>query len=309
MIGERVVSALQIYCGKEISIAFCPYKFSMFDCMESVYLAAKDAGLITSIIPLDYKTVPDNQWHNERKYFPYPTDDLDMLRVAKWDVIVIHYPYNARNNVTQLPEHEWVENLKHYGKVCYIPYHGNIAGPQWGRFYTTPGATDSDFVVLGSQLDYDIFMLNAKGFQGKVILPGGSPKEDAAIIHGKDDIPAEWRDHKQPYTVVIGTLHTFTHDPSERMQKHGSIIERELAQDHTVIYRPHPLVYPAIQAMRPEALRQYDDFLDELQSMGVIIDAQPNLHRTLSAADYVYMDPSSVNKTYAAYNRPFEVIE
>ena len=43
MIGEKVISALQAYMGKDISIAFCPYKFSMWDCMESVYLAAKDA--------------------------------------------------------------------------------------------------------------------------------------------------------------------------------------------------------------------------------------------------------------------------
>lgn len=309
MIGKKVISALQAYCGKHISIAFCPYKYSMFDCMESVYMAAKEAGLITAIIPLNYLSVPDNQWHNERNYFPYPTSDLDDLRVCKWDIIVIHYPYDGRNNVTKLPSDEWVDHLKRYAKVCYIPYHGNIAGPEWGRFFTMPGATDSDFVVLGSQLDYDIFMLNAKGFSGKVILPGGSPKEDAAIIHASDQIPEEWKEYKPPYVVVSGTLWTFTHDPFDRMQKHGLIIKRELSQGHTVIYRPHPLVRPAIQAMRPDALSQYDDFIDGLQSMGVIIDSQPDLHRTLAAADYLYSDPSSVVKTFKAYGKQMEVIE
>ena len=39
MIGNKVISALQSLYGENISIAFCPYKYSMFDCMESVYLA------------------------------------------------------------------------------------------------------------------------------------------------------------------------------------------------------------------------------------------------------------------------------
>ena len=310
MIGEKVITILQQNYGENIKIAFCPYKYSMFDCMESVYLAAVDAGLETAIVPLDYQTLPDGEWHNEREYFfPYATLPFEEVQSGNYDIIVIHYPYDGCNNVTKLPKSEWAETLKQYGKVCYIPYHGNIAGEQWSRFYRMPGARDSDIIVLGSMLDYEVFKRENPNYSGKIITTTGSPKEDAAEIHKNRAIPSEWRDLKKPIIVVSGTLWTFTHDPYGRMQKHAEIIEKELKKGNSVIYRPHPLVFPAIKAMRPEAASKYCDFLDMVREMGAILDDKPDLHRTLAAADFLYTDPSSVIKTYKPYCKPYEVIE
>lgn len=308
MIGNKVISALQSLYGENISIAFCPYKYSMFDCMESVYLAANDADLVTAIVPLDYQTLPDEKWHNERDFFPYPTVTLDAVKEGLYDIIVIHYPYDGCNNVTRLPRSEWTETLKKYGKVCYIPYHGNVASDEWSRFYRMPGARESDIIVLGSDLDYKAFRNENPNYSGKIIQMENSPKADAALIHKNDDIPAEWYT-KGKITVVIGTLWTFTHDPFGRMKKHAEIIKKELEKGNTVVYRPHPLVYHAIQAMRPDAVADYLSFIDNMRYYGAIIDDSPALQRALAAADYLYADPSSVIKTYQSYNKPYEVIE
>lgn len=310
MIGEKVITILQQNYGEHIKIAFCPYKYSMFDCMESVYLAAVKAGLEAAIVPLDYQTFPDGEWHNERDSFSgYQLSTFEVVKSGYFDIIVIHYPYDGCNNVTKLPQSEWTETLKRYGNVCYIPYHGNIAGEQWSRFYKMPGARNANIIVLGAVLDYMVFTRENPNFSGYIILTEGSPKEDAAEIHKNQALPEEWRDLKRPIVVVSGTLWTFTHDPVGRIKKHAEIIEKELEKGNSVIYRPHPLVYSAIKAMRPDAASNYREFLDWVREKGAILDDKPDLHRTLASADFLYTDPSSVLKTYRAYCRPYEVIE
>ena len=308
MIGEQIIKELINLEGQNIRIAFCPYKFSMWDSMESVWLAARSAGLTTAIIPLDYQTFPDGTWHNERELFPQPTRSMYDIEHRQFDLIVIHYPYDGNNNVTKLRSNSWVCSLKLYAKVVYIPYHGNVAGEEWSRFYTTPGARESDYIVLGSDLDVQLFFRENIGTKTKVIQVDNSPKTDAPKIHENDPLPPEWENLKQPITLVLGTLWTFTHDPLDRMQKHGSIIEKELAAGHSVIYRPHPLVYYAIEVMRPEIVKAYDDFIDELASLGAIIDNGPNLHRTLAVAQKIYIDPSSVIRTIHGFY-DYEVIQ
>ena len=135
-----------------------------------------------------------------------------------------------------------------------------------------------------------------------------SPKSDAPWIHEKDALPEEWKDLKRPISVICGTLWTFTNSPIDRMQKHGFIVEQELSNGRSVIYRPHPLVRNAIEVMRPEIIKAYDDFLEELIAMGVIIDDGSDLHKTLAAADYLFIDPSSVIRTVDG-RKPYEVIE
>ena len=310
-IGEKVIEKLIKEEGKDIKMAFMPHKYSMWDCMESVYKAAIGSGLWADICPLTYQILPEGTYINESGDFKkagYKTIEFSTFREEKYDIIVIHYPYDGFNNVTKLLVYEWTDALKKYGKIMYIPYHGNIAGREWSRFFTMPGARQSDYIVLGSQMDVEVFLSVNIGYQGKVIQVENSPKSDAPWIHEKDALPEEWKDLKRPISVICGTLWTFTNSPIDRMQKHGAIVEQELSNGRSVIYRPHPLVRNAIKVMRPEIVKAYDDFLEELIAMGVIIDDGPDLHKTLAAADYLFIDPSSVIRTVDG-RKPYEVIE
>ena len=297
MIGQRIIEILQEEVARDLSIAFLPYKYSMWDCMESVYLSAQRLGLDTGIIPLDYQIMPEGTWVNESESFPQPTGTFEDLKNSNYDVLVIHYPYDGCNNVTKLHPSQWTEELKQYGKVCYIPYHGNIAGTEWSRFYRMPGARNCDMIVLGSDRDVEVFKNENPKYPGKIIQVSDSPKVDAPFIHMYDTRPLEWRFLKRPVTLIIGTLWTFTHDPVSRIDKHKRIIDQELKAGHSVIYRPHPLVYPAIKVMRPEIKRMYEEFIDQMREDGVILDDKPDLHRTIAVSDKIYTDPSSVIKT------------
>ena len=140
-----------------ISIAFCPYKFAMWDCMEPVYLEAiNHNGIRADIIPLDFITYPDRQKHNERDAFLFyglNALPLTAFHENKYDYVVIHYPYDQHNNVTSLTSECCTDMLRQYGEIVYIPYHGNIASREWSRFYATPGAQLCNYICLGTDID------------------------------------------------------------------------------------------------------------------------------------------------------------
>lgn len=311
--SETIIKALLEASGKQrISIAFCPYKMAMWDCMEPVFIAAqKTNGIRADIIPLDFLTFPNGQRHNERNAFMdcgYDALPLIALHKTNYDYIIIHYPYDQHNNVTSMTGECCSDMLRSFGKLVYIPYHGNIAGPEWSRFYGTTGVMNSDFVCLGSDQDVTAYLEKNPGCQNKVIQTDGSTKAECAEMHKDNPIPEQYKDLQHPVTLICGTLWTFTHDPIGRMGKHWNMIQNELCENHTVIYRPHPLVYEAIAVMRPEALEQYNNFIENVAS-AVILDSSPYLHQVMRVADKLICDPSSVQRTWTGTGKPMEVME
>ena len=303
---------LQASGSSRISIAFCPYKMAMWDCMEPVYNAAVNHnGIRADIIPLNYITFPDRRVHNERDAFlfaGFKALSVDAIYEHSYDFIVIHYPYDDHNNVTSLTRECCCDMLQQQGRLVYIPYHGNIAGPEWSRFYGTPGAVKCDFICLGSDLDVAAFLEKNPGCHNKIIKTDGSTKAECAEMHRDDPIPDRYKNLAHPVTLICGTLWTFTRDPYERMHKHTAAIRDAVKHGDTVIYRPHPLVYEAIAVMRPEALADYQKFLDTI-SYGIIIDTSPYLHQAMRVADKLICDPSSVQRTWQGTGKPIEVME
>lgn len=308
-----IINKLLEDSGKQrLAIAFCPYKFSMFDCMEPVYLEAiKRNGIRADIIPLDFITYPDNRIHNERDAFifaGFKALPLNALHEYSYDFVVIHYPYDNHNNVTSMTPDCCSDILSQYGKLVYIPYHGNIAGPDYCHFYNKTGVHNSDYICLGSDDDVESFHKTVPAYSGQVIQTDYSTKVECAEMHKDDPIPEQYKELRHPVTLICGTLWTFTHDPFSRMQLHMEKIVQEIEAGHTVIYRPHPLVYEAIAVMRPEALQKYKEFLENVSDL-CILDSSPFLHQAMRVADKLICDPSSVQRTWAGTGKPMEVME
>lgn len=306
--GEGVINILSSLGTSEPRFAFMPYKAAMFDCMETVYLAAKAHGLTADIVPLIYQSFPDGIWHNESNYFEYDTITFDEFTQRKYDYIIIHYPYDGNNNVTKLAPHEFSDNLRQYGELVYIPYHGNIAAPEWKRFFTHPGAVNSDAIVLGSDDDVRWFKEVNPNYSGTIIRSKRSLKSECAIYHQDDPMPKEYTVLAHPITLVLGTLHTFTQNPADRIAKHRQVLQKLMQEEGSIIYRPHPLVRDAIAVMQPAYLAQYDSMLADFKER-VIVDESPFLSRTLRAADKMVCDNSSVTRTWIPTGKPYEVIE
>jgi len=208
-------------------VVFFPYKASMWDSLESVYLAAKeDPNCNAYCVPIPYYDLkPDHsfgQMHYEGWEYPENIEVIDWKSYSfekrKPDVIYIHNPYDDNNLVTSVHPRFYARNLKQYTEMLvYIPYFilGEIepddqtAIDGMKHFIWTPGVIYADKVIVQSEKMKQIYVKEylkaAKicGFAGKHVdrnyldqkfLGLGSPKVDKVLNTKKEDleIPEEW---------------------------------------------------------------------------------------------------------------------
>lgn len=208
-------------------VAFFPYKASMWDALESVYLAAKeDPDCDAYCVPIPYYDKnPDGSlgvMHYEGGEYPKNIDITDWqtynFEERKPDAIYIHNPYDNWNLVTCVPSRYYSNNLKKYTEqLVYIPYFilGEIEPDDQERidkmkhFVWTPGVINADKVIVQSEKMKQIYVneylkaAKENGLQGYHIdrkrleekfLGLGSPKLDKVLNTKKEDleIPQEW---------------------------------------------------------------------------------------------------------------------
>lgn len=205
-------------------VVFFPYKASMWDSLESVYLAAKeDENCDAYCVPIPYfDKNPDGslgQMHYEGREYPKNIEVIDWksynFKERKPDVIYIHNPYDDCNRVTCVHSDYFARNLKQYtDKLVYIPYfvlneidpNNQNAIDGMKHFIYLPGTIYADKVVLQSenmrQIYINEFMKSVKASGGRVdrklleekFLGTGSPKLDKVNKVKKEEIeiPDEW---------------------------------------------------------------------------------------------------------------------
>lgn len=180
-------------------VVFFPYKASMWDSLESIYLAAKaDLDCDVYCVPIPYYTLnPDRSFgemHYEGNVRPdgtpmeYPED----IEITHWqeydfeerkpDVIYIHNPYDDWNLVTSVHPRFYSGNLKKYTEnLVYVPYFvldeitpdNEQAVESMKHFCFMPGIINADKVVVQSeemkQIYINEYLKAAKehGLQGK----------------------------------------------------------------------------------------------------------------------------------------------
>lgn len=207
---------------------FFPYKASMWDSLESVYLALKEnPEYDVYCVPIPYYELnPDHSFgamHYEGDQYP------DGIEVTDWqeydfekrmpDEIYIHNGYDNCNLVTSVPPRFYSSNLKKYtDMLVYIPYFvlGEIepddqaAIDAMKHFVWIPGVIYADKVIVQSEkmkrIYVDEYLKAAKesGLQGEhlnrkyleqKISGAGSPKLDRIQRIRKEDleIPQAWK--------------------------------------------------------------------------------------------------------------------
>lgn len=198
-------------------IVFFPYKASMWDSLESIYLAAKaDEKCDVYCVPIPYfDKNPDGsakEMHYEGQEYPADIEVTDWRKYdfeeRKPDVIYIHNPYDELNYVTSVHPRFYAENLKKYtDRLVYVPYfvleeirpddQKKIAGMK--HFCVLPGVVYADKVILQSENMAQIYMdefakaLKTAGVSAtKKMLKDkflglGSPKLDKVLNTRKED--------------------------------------------------------------------------------------------------------------------------
>ncbi len=208
-------------------IAFFPYKASMWDSLESVYLAAAaDPTCDAYCVPIPYYTLnPDhssNKMYYEGREYPKNIKVIDWqhynFEERKPDEIYIHNPYDYTNLVTSVHPRFYSENLKKYTeKLLYIPYFildeaeledQNIVD-KIKHFIWVPGVINADKVIVQSERMKQIYvngylkLAKENGLTGKHIdksyleqkfLGLGSPKIDKVFNTKRErlNISEDW---------------------------------------------------------------------------------------------------------------------
>lgn len=213
-------------------IVFLPYKASMWDSMESIYLAAKeDENTRAVVVPIAYyERNPDGslgEMHYEIDQYPKDVEVVPYeeysLEKEKPDAIVIHNAYDDCNYVTSIHPQFYAKNLKKYTKLLiYTPYFvlGDIniddenAVEKVKQFCFMPGVIAADKVILESEAVRRIYIDEYQkiarqcGFPSEYIekkvleekfLGLGSPKFDKIAREQKTEtaIPQAWMKYIQ----------------------------------------------------------------------------------------------------------------
>lgn len=209
-------------------IVFFPYKASMWDSLESVYLAAKeDPNCDAYCVPIPYydRRLDGSfgEMHYEGSEYPKNIEVIDYrsynLEERQPDAIYIHNPYDDWNTVTCVPEKYFSRNLRKYTEqLIYIPYfvlneiepdnQSAIEGMK--HFIWLPGVINANKVIVQSEKMRQIYIneyikaARANKLSGdhtdkkmleKKFLGLGSPKFDKVLSTKKEEveIPKEWQ--------------------------------------------------------------------------------------------------------------------
>lgn len=205
-------------------VVFLPYNASMWDSLESVWMAARDdEDCDAYVVPIPYYDLDANrcikEFHYEGDLYPEYVpithyEDYD-LELHQPDMIFIHNPYDECNTVTSITPEFYSSRIKDFTeKLVYIPYFvlaetdpkNQAAIEHMKHFCTLPGVVYADQVIVQSEDMRQIYIneymkaaeeggikVNRKDLEKK-ILGLGSPKFDKATNTKKEDIeiPEDW---------------------------------------------------------------------------------------------------------------------
>lgn len=205
-------------------VVFLPYKASMWDSLESVWMAAcEDENCDSYVIPIPYfDKKPDGtlgEMHYEGELYPkyVPITDWNSydLKNRRPDVVYIHNPYDKNNYVTSVhPQFYTAELRKYTDRLVYIPYFilneilpDNLeAVAEMEHFCTVPGVIHADRVIVQSETMRQIYInvltkhggKNTRKIWEEKIKGMGSPKLDK--VHNttrkeaEHTLPQSWLD-------------------------------------------------------------------------------------------------------------------
>lgn len=295
--GKRITEKIcEIYRSDNFTIAFLPYKRSMWNSMESVYEECVKQGIRAYICPMPYlrKSKDLNDILDKDKF--EGGTDISHLPELNTDFIVIHYPYDGNNRVTSMIPQYYTAELRNYGKVIYIPY----SCTNMRQLRVQPGIANVDYAFLNTPEETDAFVREWKemgvDFSGRVF-GLGSPKMDAIQKCGHGSA-----------TLIINSLGPFLCDPFGKIKRYEREIIDEIDKGHEVIFRPHPLLRQTIRSMRPDTESEYNEFIDWAESVGAEIDESEYLEDAISKADKLISDPSSVLEMWLTTGREYKII-
>lgn len=313
-----------------LEVAFFPYKASMWDSMESIYLAFRSsANVNVYLVPIPYY----NRNHDgtiesfrcESDLFPEdePVTDWQCFDIKKIkpDIAFIHNPYDDQNFVTTVdPRFYSFELKKNVDCLVYCPYYSTV-GSISKALSLCKGYLYSDYILTQSKYQIGFYddLIPRKKF-----LPMGSPKFDKVIRLNSEKInnpekfyarvPQEWRNKKKSRNVCffntsLSGLLSDTPVFLDKMEYVFKIFEKE--KRALLLWRPHPLTDETLKALRPDFYERYLRIQQEFLEKDIgIIDRTPDISVSVTFCDCFIGDGgTSVTSLFLVSEKPMFIFD
>ncbi|SCY98210.1 hypothetical protein SAMN05720606_11496 [Paenibacillus polysaccharolyticus] len=323
----------------KIEVAFFPYKASMWDSLESIWLAAKeDPECDAYVVPIPYfDRLPGGELgraHYEGDQFP------EYVPIVNWkdynmeqqrpDISFIHNAFDSGNVITTVHPDYYSNNLNKYTELlCYSPYFVTSNEVEQQLTLST-GLVYSDKIFVQSDRVREAYVnaiqayeedQNCVGGFGKLdekIVASGSPKFDKIINSRSDDftLPDEWKkfivksDGSWKKIVLYNTsVGPILKGNEKYIAKLRSVFDTFRNHDDVVLWwRPHPLSEATYSSMRPLLFNEYTQLIQEYKLEGYgIYDDSADLHRALNLSSAFYGDATSLMPMYQCMPKPLMV--
>lgn len=309
----------QLMNEKEVKteVLFLPYKASMWDSLESIWLAAKDDERCNvAVVPIPYfDRNPDGTLanaHYEGDLFPkyVPVISYQKYDISKFqpDIIYFHNPYDDYNKVTMVHPKFFSSELKKYtSMLVYVPYYmsNNTVSDD---FIKVPGAVNADRIIVQSE---EMAKIYKKYFPEEKILTLGTPKIDKILTTKKEniDIPEEWKKKIQNKKVIFYNTHlvSIMSDPYKFLAKLKYVFSCfENREDVILLWRPHPLSKETINSMQPAIKEEYYRIETAFRNKEWgIFDDTSDINRAIALSDaYLGDATSSIVPMYGITGKP-----
>ena len=326
---NRLISEIKEFISENIvyKVVFMPYKASMWDSLESIWMAAdKDERCEALVVPITYYELDNNQNPikkvNERNLFPEyvntVNDEEYDLENDLPDIIYIHNPYDEFNKVTRVESRYYSYNLKKYcSKLVYIPYYKWVDGVSPTNF--RPGMYHADYAVQNSEDAVARYIDSADEYAGilglkvievkeslkRKVINLGSPEVDKVVSLSEANtlLPESWKGKvlKSKVNVLYNT--TLTEVLRARnLEKIKETLNffKDKKDKFFVIWRPHPLMRQTLISMLPGLLKEYDELMKEFSNSDYgVIDNNSSMYYAIFWTDMCYgCNISSLTELY-----------
>jgi len=314
-------------------IVFFPYQVSMWDSLESIYLAAaKDPQCDAYVVPIPWfeknrdGTFGEQKYDGERYPAHIPITDWNSynLEERRPDAIFTHNPYDGNSYVSSVHPAYYSTALKRYtGCLVYVDY--------GLPFWMTRDAIDQN--LLPSFHFFDLAIVYSKEYANALVhnlkrelSPGsallrvqesikalGSPKFDAVVCAKREEhpLPETWKAiiAKRKVILFATSIAAVLKGGDDFVSSTREFLEEfRNNEDIAIWWRPHPFSDSAFSSMRPQLREQYKEIVSTFISEGRgVYDDTPDLHRAIVWSDACYSDQSSVVLLYLATGKPFTI--
>ncbi len=320
----------------KLKVVFFPYKASMWTSFESIWEAAKgDKECDIKVVPIPYcdfgEGETDAKWNYEiDKYPPYvPVIPFDRYSLQKErpDIAFIHNPYDDTNTLTSVHPEYYSENIKkHAALLVYSPYFimGGFKRGKTDGLIVTKGGINADRILVQSEFVKGIY--ESYGYEPEKLLAYGSPKADAVVKSGQSrQMPEKWRGKLEgKKKIILLNTHWSYFIRGKAWEKQGGgkkdfavRYHRELIEaldgrkgEVGLIWRPHPLMYKAMERRMPEDMEYVRELTRHIQESDYgVIDEEGDYLKAFGCSDALITTYSSLINEYLITGKPVMIFQ